>query len=655
MRAALAAVLVATLPGTALATVPAGFTDTAYATIPNAPEVTSMAWAPDDSNRLFVTGKNGQIWIVKNGVLLAQTFYRFTPRAQQAGAELVTTSECGLLGIAFDPDFIDNQYVYVFATLFVPPDDHIEQQIIRLTANGDTGTGRVSIVTGLSSRGANHDGGGLAFGPDGYLYWAVGDNGNMTGVGTDLMSSAGKVGRAAPVPNAPPLPGQLNDGAGPNWDYTFARGVRNPYTMTFNPATGLLWVNVVGTDWEQTFVLSEGDHAGYPMENVEPGAGGYTTVSPVIGYWTHDLTAPPLLASGGATRSGNQVTFTTQVDHHVRKGWEIDVAGVATASFNGRFVVKSTPTTKTVVVDQAGNNETGNGGTLTPVDHGYVILGGTFYDATLFPAEHRLAFFFGDYGSGELVRAVTDGPKSISEVKKFGDNFGAHIDAATGPDGALYVIRHTGAIRRIGYDRTDLGVVVSPQNLRLAEGGQGVVGVRLTKPPGATVTVNLSISGDPDVTVSGGPFTFDDTSWETPQYAHLLSAVDADTVEDVAMMVASTGQTAETVTVRVTDQPVTPPPPPDAGVPDAPIPPDAALPDARIADAAVAVDGAAAADAAPTIDAPLGVDARPSPDARITAGDEEGGCDCRAGGTTSSFGWLALLALLCALRPRRAR
>ena len=81
MRARLTAALVALSPGTALAALPAGFTDTAYASIPDNPEVTSMAWAPDDTNRLFVTGKNGQIWIVKDGVLLAQTFYRFVPRA----------------------------------------------------------------------------------------------------------------------------------------------------------------------------------------------------------------------------------------------------------------------------------------------------------------------------------------------------------------------------------------------------------------------------------------------------------------------------------------------------------------------------------------------------------------------------------------------
>jgi MYXO-CTERM domain-containing protein len=617
------------LAGRAAAAVPEGFSDAAFATIPNDPQVTSMAWAPDGSNRLFVTGKLGQIWIVKDGALLPQLFYRFQPRVGTAG-ELVTSSECGLLGLAFDPDFATNRYVYVFATLRVPPDDHIEQQIIRLTADGDAGTGRVAIVTGLASRGANHDGGALAFGPDGLLYWAVGDTGNLTGVGADLASSAGKIGRVVAAPAAPPPPGPFNDGDGPNYDYTFARGFRNPYTMTFHPVTGRLWVNVVGTAWEQVFVVEEADHAGYPMENVEPGAGGYTTMSPVIAYPTHD-DAEQAIAS--ARRAAGVATYTTATAHRVRRGSEIDVAGVGDASFNGRFVVADVPSPTALTVAQPGGDDAeSDGGALQIVDRGSVILGGTFYDATLFPAEHRLAFFFGDFASGQLVRAVTDGPRAVSETRTFGTSFGNHIDAATGPDGALYVVRHGGAIRRIAYDRQDLGIVVSPQHLRLSEGGQGVVGVRLTRAPGQSVTVSFQRAGDADVAVATGAMTFDDATWAAPQYARITSASDLDRDEDVAAIEVSSGAMAETVTVRVTDL-VAQEPAPDAGVPDA-----------AISDAAPPPPDAPAAQA----------DARPAPDARAPGGDEDGGCDCRAGGGGGAAGWaLAALVLLPWLRRRR--
>src|SRR5215471_9178768 len=85
------------------------FTETVVASSPDLALATGLAWAPDGSNRLFVIRKEGQIRIIKNGVLLPDPFAVVTP--------LYTASEAGLIGIAFDPDFITNQYVYFFATV----------------------------------------------------------------------------------------------------------------------------------------------------------------------------------------------------------------------------------------------------------------------------------------------------------------------------------------------------------------------------------------------------------------------------------------------------------------------------------------------------------------------------------------------------------
>src|SRR5262245_1198115 len=71
--------------------------------------VTSMAWATDGSERLFLTTKDGTTRIVENGVLLPTPFMTVT--------ELYQGSECGLLGIAFDPNFGENGYVYFFLTV----------------------------------------------------------------------------------------------------------------------------------------------------------------------------------------------------------------------------------------------------------------------------------------------------------------------------------------------------------------------------------------------------------------------------------------------------------------------------------------------------------------------------------------------------------
>ena len=222
---------------------------------------TGLAWAPDGSDRLFLIEKGGRVRIMSGltstGTASWSTFATMTP--------IYTESECGLIGIAFDPDYVSNRYVYFFVTV-----SSGEQQIIRYRDNANLGDQRTVVMPGLPTVGNNHDGGGIGFGADGKLYWSIGDLGNGTGVDANLSSLASKVGRAnrdGSLPTGNPF----DDGAGPNNNYIFARGMRNPFTMQFQPATGLMWLNVVGTSYEQIFVVTSGDHGGYnDFENNQP-------------------------------------------------------------------------------------------------------------------------------------------------------------------------------------------------------------------------------------------------------------------------------------------------------------------------------------------------------------------------------------------------
>lgn len=130
-----------------------------------------------------------------------------------------------------------------------------EQQILRYTASGNTGGSFITLKSGLPTRGLNHDGGAIGVGPDGKLYWAIGDNGNGTGVDADLTLLAAKISRSN-RDGTLPADNPFNDGAGPNNDFIWGRGYRNPFTMTFQPGTGKLWMNVVGTGYEQVFIAT---------------------------------------------------------------------------------------------------------------------------------------------------------------------------------------------------------------------------------------------------------------------------------------------------------------------------------------------------------------------------------------------------------------
>src|ERR1041385_6115581 len=137
------------------ATVPAGFTDTLVAGGLTTP--TAMALAPD--GRIFVCEQGGRLRVIKNGVLLSTPFLTVT--VDSAG-------ERGLLGIAFDPNFVSNQLVYVYYTAPTPAHNRVS----RFVANGDVAlAGSETILMELPnlSTATNHNAGAIHFGPDGDL------------------------------------------------------------------------------------------------------------------------------------------------------------------------------------------------------------------------------------------------------------------------------------------------------------------------------------------------------------------------------------------------------------------------------------------------------------------------------------------------------
>src|ERR671922_389996 len=168
--------------------------------------------APD--GRLFILERAGKIKIVKNGQLLP------TPFADLPSED---TGDRGLIGIAFDPDFgVSNHYVYFYYT-----GHDLLNHLVRFNAAEDVGTdGPVELFRTSSPSQLLHVGGSIRFGPDGKLYFAVGDNGNGA-LAQELDNPHGKILRInkdGSIPADNPFAGDPGKLAA-IWAY----GFRNPW------------------------------------------------------------------------------------------------------------------------------------------------------------------------------------------------------------------------------------------------------------------------------------------------------------------------------------------------------------------------------------------------------------------------------------------
>ena len=204
--------------------------------------------ADDGSGRLFVVERGGRVRVVKGGAVTG-TFLNISSRITAGG-------ERGLLGLAFHPNFASNRRLFVYYT-------RTDGDIIvsRLTAN--SAKTAVSLTTEVPllriehSARSNHNGGGLAFGPDGFLYIAVGDGGGSNDPdnnGQDRNVLLGKILRIDvnnPGPSSHPnyaIPDDNPFVGKTGADQIWAWGMRNPWRIAFDRANGNLFIADVGQD-----------------------------------------------------------------------------------------------------------------------------------------------------------------------------------------------------------------------------------------------------------------------------------------------------------------------------------------------------------------------------------------------------------------------
>jgi glucose/arabinose dehydrogenase len=246
---------------------------TPAARVASFPEASSAAWSlviegfnrpldlqatPD--GRLFVVEQAGRIWEVNDGQRLDPPFFDIRSQVGSNG------NEQGLLGLALDPRFAETGRFFVNYTDL--GGDTVVSGFRTSPDSGRADPASEFVLLRIEQPYANHNGGGLAFGPDGYLYIGTGDGGSggdPLGNGQSLNTLLGKLLRldvegAEPyaVPSDNPIAASEE-----SFSEIWAYGLRNPWRFTFDPATGDLYIGDVGQgSWEEINFQAAGSAGG---------------------------------------------------------------------------------------------------------------------------------------------------------------------------------------------------------------------------------------------------------------------------------------------------------------------------------------------------------------------------------------------------------
>ncbi|HEY0545376.1 MAG TPA: PQQ-dependent sugar dehydrogenase [Pyrinomonadaceae bacterium] len=204
--------------------------------------------AHDGSNRLFIIQQGGIIKVLQPGATTPTDFLNITTRVLSGG-------ERGLLGLAFHPQYTTNRRFFVYYTRVGDAAIQIAEYKVSATDPNVADTTELPIISVAHPTNANHNGGTVQFGPDGYLYFGTGDGGSANDPpnnAQNINQLLGKINRidinvpTGSTTNYVSPPSNPYFGATPGADEIYEIGMRNPYRFSFDRQTGELWIADVG-------------------------------------------------------------------------------------------------------------------------------------------------------------------------------------------------------------------------------------------------------------------------------------------------------------------------------------------------------------------------------------------------------------------------
>ena len=258
----------------------------------------------------------GDIWIGEEGGTIVDYHngaVQPTPVVSLANVSEPSGSETGLLGIALDPNFASNGYVYISYTVNVTNKAGVTQPFSRLsrfTYSGGTINPATEVIyyQGNQAQNLHHPGNDLKIGPDGKLWWSVGDNVPAISNGQALSNIYGKILRFnldGTIPADNPF---LNiPGAVPA---IYAYGLRNPFRFTFLPDGQAMTENTGSDYWEDLDTIQPGGNYGWDYFEGNCFSCGYLNPTYAYGHYPVDGAASAIAAYSGAT-------FPNAYDHVV--------------------------------------------------------------------------------------------------------------------------------------------------------------------------------------------------------------------------------------------------------------------------------------------------------------------------------------------------
>ena len=221
--------------------------------------------AHDGSGRLFIVEQEGQIKVLQPGATTPTLFLDLTSRVLAGG-------ERGLLGLAFHPQFANNRRFFVNYTR-KPDGATVIAEYHVSTMDRSVANTQETILLTVPQPFANHNGGMIEFGPDGFLYIGLGDGGsgndpdNHAQNTEDLLGKILRIDVDHPQSSSVPYSSPASNpffGSIPGRDEIFALGLRNPWRFSFDSETGQLYVGDVGqNEWEEIDSVTRGGNYGW--------------------------------------------------------------------------------------------------------------------------------------------------------------------------------------------------------------------------------------------------------------------------------------------------------------------------------------------------------------------------------------------------------